>query len=180
MDSERHGKHDRGLARRRFAAYGVVWALLWWLLNKGQVDSWLVGGPTVLAAAGISVWLAPQSGWRWTVGGLARFVWHFGYASLAGGVDVAWRAIHPRLPIHPGMIEYESRLPAGTARVFFANAISLCPGTVSASLRGSLLKIHVLDGQQPIHARLADLERAVGVLFGVELLRENSQAGSPP
>ena len=93
---------------------------------------------------------------------------------------MAWRVIDPRLPIHPRIIEYESRLPAGTARVFFANAISLCPGTVSASLRGSLLKIHVLDGQQPIHARLADLERAVGVIFGVELSRENSQAGSPP
>jgi len=162
---------------RRFFAYGFVWLLLWWLLSKGQAASWLVGGPTVLAAAGISVWLAPPWGWRWKLGGLARFVWHFGCASLAGGADVAWRAIHPGLPIDPRMMEYESRLPAGTARVFFANVISLCPGTVSAHVRGSLLRIHVLDGQQPVRARLAELERAVGALFGAELPPEDPRAG---
>jgi multicomponent Na+:H+ antiporter subunit E len=168
------------LVVRRFVAYGAVWALFWWLLSKGQADSWLVGGPTVLAAAGISVWLAPSRRWHWTFGGLACFAWHFGCASLAGGVDVAWRAIHPRLPIDPRMMEYESRLPAGTARVFFANAISLCPGTVSAQVRGATLRIHVLDVQQPVHARLADLERAVGALFGVALPREGPQTGGAP
>jgi multicomponent Na+:H+ antiporter subunit E len=100
---------------------------------------------------------------------MARFTWYFGRASLAGGVDVAWRAVHPRLPIDPQMMEYQSRLPPGTAQVFFANAISLCPGTVSACLRDGRLTIHVLDAQQPIRARLGELEQVVGALFGIEL-----------
>jgi len=180
INSQRQRKPTRLMNLRRFVAYGFLWSLLWWLLSKGQAASWLVGGPTVLAAAGLSVSLAPHRGWRWNVGGLARFGWHFGRASLAGGVDVAWRAIHPRLPIDPQMIQYESRLPEGTARTFFANVISLCPGTVSASLRGRVLTIHVLDAQQPIHTRLGELERAVGALFGAALSREYSQIERMP
>jgi multicomponent Na+:H+ antiporter subunit E len=150
-----------------FIEYTVAWSVLWWLLSRGQATSWLVGGPTVLAAAGMSVWLSPKWGWHWTVGGMVRFIWHFGRVSLSGGIDAAWRAIHPQLPIEPQMIEYHARLPAGTARVFFANAISLCPGTVSASMRGCVLTIHVLDARQPVHQQLAELERAVAILFDV-------------
>jgi multicomponent Na+:H+ antiporter subunit E len=98
-----------------------------------------------------------------------RFGWHFGRASLAGGIDVAWRALHPRLPIDPQMIQYRLRLPPGTAQVFFANAVSLCPGTVSATMREGVLGIHVLDARQPARARLAELEQTVTDLFDVPL-----------
>ena len=172
--SDRRDEATRPRAVREFFAYGVVWSMLWWLLSKGRAESWLVGGPTVLAAAGVSVWLAPPWGWRWSVVGMVRFAWYFARASLAGGMDVAWRAVHPRLPIDPQMMEYQSRLPPGTAQVFFANAISLCPGTVSARLRNGKLTIHVLDAQQPIRASLGELEQVVGALFGVELANERS------
>ena len=65
------------------------------------------------------------------------------------------------------MIRYTSRLPAGTPRVFFANVISLCPGTVSAQMRNDRLRIHVLDARQPVDRRLAELEQVVATLFGV-------------
>ncbi|MCL4201005.1 MAG: Na+/H+ antiporter subunit E [Pirellulaceae bacterium] len=159
---------------REFSAYGLAWATLWWLLSRGHADSWLVGVPTVLAAAGLSVWMAPPWSWRWNFVGMVRFAGYFVRASLAGGCDVAYRAIHPRLPIHPRMMVYHSRLPIGTAQVFFANAISLSPGTVSARLRHGKLTIHVLDARQPVRAKLAELEQAVGELFGVELPRERT------
>lgn len=153
----------------RSGRYVAAYAVLWWLLSGGQVDSWVVGAPSVLAATGLSMWLAPRRGWRWTAGGLLRFVVYFGRASLGGGLDVAWRSLHPRLPIDPQLISYSVRLPAGTARVFFVNVISLCPGTLSADLRGENLRVHVLDGRQPTGRQLADLERVVGALFGCEL-----------
>jgi multicomponent Na+:H+ antiporter subunit E len=164
---------DRLQAWRWFVAYAATWSLLWWLISEGDAASWLVGFPTVLAAAGVSVWLAPMSAWRWKLRGVVPFVWHFGRASLEGGVDVAWRAFHPRLPIDPGMLEYRTRLPAGTARTLFANVISLCPGTVSADLREDLLTIHVLDCRQPVPRKLRELELAVGRLFGVRLPDED-------
>ncbi|TVS14954.1 MAG: cation transporter [Planctomycetaceae bacterium] len=167
----------RGLVAGRLVYYSLAWAVLWWLINKGDLDSWLVGLPTVLAAATISTWLAPPSVWRWTLRGIPRFVWYFGRSSIEGGFDVAWRAVHPGLPIEPGVIEYPIRLPQGTARVFFANAISLCPGTVSMQMREDRLLIHVLDMGQPVHQRLGELERVVSVLFGVESALDERAAG---
>lgn len=162
---------------RQFVAYVAIWSVLWWLLSAGRVDSWLVGAPTVAAAATASAWLAPSHTWRWSVQGLARFTVHFVRAALAGGLDVAYRALHPHLPIDPQLVKYITRLPPGTARVFFANVISLCPGTVSASLRDRVLIIHVLDGRQPNRVRLAALEEAVARLFAVEL--SSGRTGSP-
>ena len=173
----RQKRLNRTQAVRWFAAYAAIWSLLWWLISEGDPASWLVGFPTVLAAAGVSLWLAPVSAWQWKIRGVIPFAWYFGRASLEGGVDVAWRALHPRLPIAPGMIEYRTRLPQGTARVFFANALSLCPGTVSALMRDDRLTIHVLDLRQPVIARLGDLEQTVAVLFGAVLLPEDDPTG---
>jgi multicomponent Na+:H+ antiporter subunit E len=171
--AKRQKKLSRTQAVRWFVAYVAIWSLLWWLISEGDAASWLVGFPTVLAAAGVSLWLAPTSVWRWQIRGVVPFAWYFGRASLDGGFDVAWRALHPHLPIEPGLIEYRTRLPEGTARVFFANAISLCPGTVSASMRGDRLTIHVLDLRHEVVARLGDLEQKVAVLFGAVLLPED-------
>lgn len=176
-DSSGQGKRTWARSVSRYLGYTVVWSLFWWLLNEGDTLSWLVGLPTVLAAAGVSVWLAPASAWPWRIRGLLRFLWHFGTASLVGGIDVAWRAVHFRLPIDPEMLEYETRLPEGTPRVFFANVISLCPGTVSAHLCGNQLRIHVLDIQQPVRAQLDVLERAVGALFGAPIPRNEPSGG---
>jgi multicomponent Na+:H+ antiporter subunit E len=164
------------VVRWRFAAHFAALALVWWLLSGGRADSWIVGAPTVVAAAALSVWLAPRHGWRWTAGGMLRFAGYFVRASLLGGVDVAWRSLHPRLPIDPQLMFYRTRLPAGTARVFFVNAISLCPGTVSADLRGETLSVHVLDGRQPTRQQLGALERSVGALFGIDLLPEPAES----
>lgn len=168
------------LLAARLVFYCLAWAAFWWLINEGDAASWVVGLPTVLAAAAISTWLAPPLGWWWNLRGLPHFVWYFGRSSLEGGFDVAWRAFHPRLPIDPGIIEYRMRLPEGTGRVFFANAISLCPGTVSMRMREDRLLIHVLDMRQPVHQRLGELERMVSVLFGVESVLDERQARSQP
>jgi multicomponent Na+:H+ antiporter subunit E len=89
------------------------------------------------------------------------FLWH----SLKGGVDVAWRAFHPRLPITPELIEYPLRLPPGLPRVILVNTVSLLPGTLSAELGGQVLKVHVLDSLGDFLAELETLEQRVGCMF---------------
>ncbi len=86
--------------------------------------------------------------------------------SLLGGADVAWRAFHPGLPIAPDLIEYPLRLPPGLPRVFMANTVSLLPGTLSASLDRSVLKVHVLDSRRGVLAELEAVEQSVARMFG--------------
>lgn len=132
-------------------------------LTDGTAGSWWIGAPAVAGAVIISVTLVPPLGlvWREVMGFVPFFLWH----SLKGGVDVAWRAFHPRLPITLELIEYPLRLPPGLPRVILVNTVSLLPGTLSAELGGQVLKVHVLDSLGDFLAQLEALEQRVGCMF---------------
>jgi multicomponent Na+:H+ antiporter subunit E len=141
----------------------LLFSLLWWALTDGMVEAWWIGAPAVAGAVIISVMLVPPSGlvWREVMGFIPFFLWH----SLKGGVDVAWRAFHPRMPISPELIEYPLRLPPGLPRVILVNTVSLLPGTLSAELAGRVLKVHVLDSPGDFPDELEALEQRVGCMF---------------
>jgi len=151
----------------------VAFVLLWWMLTAGAVDSWLVGAPVVLIATLVSMTLVPP--FTWSLTGIAGFVLFFIWHSLRGGVDVAWRAFHPRVPIAPDLIEYPLRLPPGLPRVFMVNTVSLLPGTLSAELGANCLKVHVLDIRKSVLSELMTVERAVARMFGTSL--QNAKGG---
>jgi len=50
------------------------------------------------------------------------------------GFDVIWPAVHPVLPIEPGLINYMLRLPAELPRIFMAETVNLLPGTYGVLL----------------------------------------------
>jgi len=150
----------------------VLFALLWWMLTDGAVDSWLVGAPVVLCAALISVLLLPAFSCSLT--GIVRFVPFFLWRSLDGGVDVARRALHPRLPISPALFGYRWRLPPGLPRVFMANTVSLLPGTLSAEFDEKHLHVHVLDETTAFAEALEVLEQKVAGVFGLELVAKDN------
>jgi len=82
---------------------------------------------------------------------------------------VARRALHPRLPISPGLLDYRWRLPPGLPRVFMANTVSLLPGTLSVELDDAHLRVHVLDETGAFTAELQVVEVYVARLFGLSL-----------
>ena len=149
--------------------------IIWWVLTLGEPASWVIGIPTVLLATIISLWLSALSSWEWRLNALPRFVSFFAYCSLKGGVDVARRACSPSLPLAPAMLNYSLRMREGTARVFFANTVSLLPGTLSADIRGDTLMVHVLDSTLPVSEQLQRLEVVVARLFGSPIGSEHSE-----
>ena len=157
---------------KRFASLAfrtVLFVLLWWILTEGATNSWLVGVPVVLLAVLASeVLLLP--GVSWSLPGAVRFVPFFLWHSLHGGVDVARRALHPRLPISPELYDYRWRLPPGLPRVFMANTVSLLPGTLSAELDEEHLRVHVLDQTGAFASGLVVIEARVARLFGLSLV----------
>ena len=154
---------DQGIDWSTVVSRALLFSLLWWALTDGTAGSWWIGAPAVAGAVIISVTLVPPLGlvWREVMGFVPFFLWH----SLKGGVDVAWRAFHPRLPITPELIEYPLRLPPGLPRVILVNTVSLLPGTLSAELGGQVLKVHVLDSLGDFLAELEALEQRVGCMF---------------
>ncbi|MBM4063657.1 MAG: Na+/H+ antiporter subunit E, partial [Planctomycetes bacterium] len=43
--------------------------------------------------------------------------------------DVAYRVLHPALPIRPGIVRARTKLKSPSARVLLANSVTLTPGT---------------------------------------------------
>ena len=164
LNRERDMKQtDQGIDWSTVVSRALLFSLLWWALTDGTAGSWWIGAPAVAGAVIISVTLVPPLGlvWREVMGFVPFFLWH----SLKGGVDVAWRAFHPRLPITPELIEYPLRLPPGLPRIILVNTVSLLPGTLSAELGGQVLKVHVLDSLGDFLAELEALEQRVGCMF---------------
>ena len=82
-----------------------------------------------------------------------RYLWLVYYALIflwecvKGNVDVAYRVIHPDLPIRPGTIKVKTRLRSDIGLTFLANSITLSPGTTTVDVdkEGGFLYIHLLN-----------------------------------
>jgi multicomponent Na+:H+ antiporter subunit E len=150
---------------------GVALAGLWWALSGGDAASWVVGAPAVAIAAVAADRMSPRGHWRVSPSGAALFVPFFLWRTLLGSVDVAWRALHPALPIAPALIAYPLRLPAGgPSRVFFAQVVNLLPGTLSAELGERDMTVHLLAGDSPDAVDgLRRLESRTAALFAIPI-----------
>lgn len=146
----------------------LLWsAVVWYLLAGGEAESWIVGVPAVLAAAALSAFMLPAL--RWSPAGAVRFWAFFLLESLRGGIDVARRAMHWRLPLDPGIVRHRSRMSRPAARVSVVNTTGLLPGTLVLDLDPRHTWIHALDAGQEIHESLVLSEERVADLFGLEL-----------
>lgn len=142
----------------------AVLGVLWLALSGGE--DWLFGGLAVLAAVLLSQMLAPLPRIRLSLPGLLRFLAFFAHGSLAGGVDVARRALSPGPQLDVVRHEYRLGLPPGPPRAVFAGVVTLLPGTLSVRLEESTLLVHSIAGDP--RATLAGLECRVAALFGLD------------
>ena len=157
---------------RALPRFGFL-AVLWYVLTDGHEGSWGVGIPVLLAGTCASLLLQSPHRWKWRLVGLARFLPVFFWLSCRGGFDVALRALHPHCPLTPGLLIYPLGLPIGPARIFFANTVSLLPGTLSADLEDERLTVHILDERLSSLESLQLLESLVAGLFGLPISTGN-------
>jgi multicomponent Na+:H+ antiporter subunit E len=153
--------------------FALFWAI-WWLLTDGRTDGLVLGAAFAAVAAAMPLVIAePRDAGRsrallpTVLRGLLLlpfFLWQ----SLYGGVDVALRALRPRMPLAPAVLDYRLRLPPGPAPVMMASLVSLMPGTL-AIVSGARLKVHVLDATREYQDELELLEAQVAWVFGVAL-----------
>lgn len=137
------------------AARGAGFLLLWLVLAGFHAGDL----PAIVVAVGVATWaslrlLPPRPG-RISLSGLAWLALRFPGQSLLAGIDVAARALNPRLKLRPGLVVYRPALPQGVGRDAFCALASLMPGTLPADTDadGALL-VHCLDIDQPVLAQL--------------------------
>jgi multicomponent Na+:H+ antiporter subunit E len=70
--------------------------------------------------------------------------------SIIAGIDVARRALLPRLDLNPGLVAVPLTLEPATSRNAFLVYQSLQPGTLPTGAEGDELQVHCLDTSQPV------------------------------
>ena len=92
----------------------------------------------------------------WFLCYLPLFLWE----CIKANLDVAYRVIHPAMPINPGIVKVKTTLKSETGLTFLANSITLTPGTLSVDVdqeRG-FLYVHWIDVKDK------DLEKATEIV----------------
>lgn len=74
--------------------------------------------------------------------------------------------LDPRLPIHPRLIRYESKLKERPAVVLLGNSITLTPGTITAEVNGQVLLVHAMDEASGEDVTSGRLESKIAKIFG--------------
>lgn len=150
----------------------AIFLALWLVLTLGNPADLPAGILASIAATWTSLYLLPASEVRLSLPASIKFALHFFYQSVVAGVDVARRALDPRLPLRPGYVRFQCRLAQGPARSTFCTLASLLPGTVpAASNQSGVVMIHCLDVGQPVVAQLTEDEHLFRRALGEE--REN-------
>ncbi len=143
----------------------VICAIVWLVLTEADPGSRLPGLGVVLCASGWRLLLRPRGCLALRPAGFLRFFPSFLGQSIISAIDVMRRTLAPRLSINPELLSYRTTLPEGSPRLFFANTISLLPGTLSADLHGDVVMVHVLDRRSNARDSLRNLEKKVAGLF---------------
>lgn len=151
--------------RARGLVGGFTALVVAWIAIAGVDPKGILFGAAAAAVA--AVLLTPLSGFmpRPRPAGLARFAAYFVAQSVTGGVDVALRALSPRLRLDPGWIRYPMQLTAPGLQAMFADCISLLPGTLCARLEDGAVEVHALDRSADLRASLEALERRLSDAF---------------
>ena len=87
---------------------------------------------------------------------------------LASGLRVAYRVLHPRLPIKPVLFHQQVNLGSEEAVLLIGNSITLTPGTVTVEADAQELTVHALDEVLAGDVTSRKLERMVARVFPAE------------
>lgn len=77
---------------------------------------------------------------------------------IKANLDVAYRVLHPKMPIRPGIVVIKTKLKQDLAKMILANSITLTPGTFTLDILGDNLLIHW------INVRTEDVDAATKII----------------
>ena len=98
--------------------------------------------------------------WRF----LAYLPWLLSRIIIAN-IQVAYLVLHPRMPIKPVLLQFQTRLQRSFAQVILANSITLTPGTVTVNLENGKYTIHVLVPPSARELLEARMQNKIGAIF---------------
>ncbi len=125
----------------------MIWLLLTWTLDVQVV---LVGVLTSAIVAILFHQILPEE--HYIFMSPVRLFWLliylpvFFYYLLKANFDVVYRALHPDMPINPGIVKIKTDLKTQSGITALANSITLTPGTMTVDFTNDgILYIHWIN-----------------------------------
>jgi len=130
----------------------IVWMMLTWPFADGEIDfQVIIAG--LIASIVIAVLfheILPKEHLIFI--SPVRMFWVlvylpvFFYYVLKANLDVVYRALHPKMPIKPGIVKIKTTLKTESGITALANSITLTPGTLTVDLTDDgFLYIHWIN-----------------------------------
>jgi multicomponent Na+:H+ antiporter subunit E len=149
----------------KYVTFFILGLIFWLLLTfKITVPNLIVGSVASLVCTlifarfyfnSVYKFLQPHR-YFWFIIYFFVFLW----ACIKANFDVAYRVLHPSMPIKPGIVKLKTTLKSEFARTLLANSITMTPGTLTVDIIGDYLYIHW------IYIRSEDPEVYTGLIFG--------------
>ena len=133
---------------RRIASTVLLFAF-WLLLTMEFSPGYLVAGLLLSAFVGyvtsgifsLGHRLLDPRRWLWFV----LYVPYFVYYCVKANLDVAYRVLHPDMPIRPGIVRVKTELTSDVGKTVLANSITLTPGTLTVDIVDDKLYVHWIN-----------------------------------
>jgi multicomponent Na+:H+ antiporter subunit E len=78
--------------------------------------------------------------WFWLIVYIIYFIWE----CVKANFDVAYRVLHPAMPVKPGILRVKLNLQGSMARTILANSITMTPGTIAVDIIGDTMYVHCI------------------------------------
>jgi len=131
----------------RYITLFILSLIFWFLLTfEFTVPNLIVGAVASVICAlffgkffikKVNKLLQPQR-YFWFIVYLFIFIWE----CIKANLDVAYRVLHPAMPIRPGIVKVKTTLKSDLAKTLLANSITMTPGTISVDIIDDCLYIH--------------------------------------
>lgn len=105
-------------------------------------------------------------GWylRTTVKFFAYLPW-LAWQIVVSNIHVAYLVLHPRMPIHPSLVLFDTTLVSERAQVALAQSITLTPGTITVDASRGKFLVHCLSDTTREGIAAGDIQRKIAKVF---------------
>lgn len=131
----------------RYVVYFIIILIFWLLITFSfSVSNIIVGAVAALLTTLLfgkyslesNVKIIQPQRYFWFVVYLFIFLWEV----IKANFDVAYRVIHPAMPIKPGIVRVPLEIKSDIARTMLANSITMTPGTITVDIIGDEIFVH--------------------------------------
>jgi len=130
----------------------IIWILVAWPFADGKIDLqvMIAGIIASLIVAFLFHEILPKEHRVFTspvrIFWLLVYVPVFFYYVIKANFDVVYRALHPKMPIRPGIVKIKTTMKTESGITALANSITLTPGTLTVDLTDDgFLYIHWIN-----------------------------------